>query len=190
MAWRLAAVVALVVAALAGTALAGSVNGTRGDDDLRGTRGDDTMRGRAGDDLLAGRRGDDVLIGGAGADAMAGGTGEDRCMTDAADPEPTNCEDVRGPAGPLRLTDTTGTDRCLILRRADLCYFALEGSGADASTGTIAASGGVALTSEQDRVTVRNGDWSATGTYSCESDGALAVTIGAETVSAPVDCSS
>jgi hypothetical protein len=188
MAWRLAAA-ALVAATLAGTALAGSMNGTRGDDELRGTRGDDRIRGRAGDDLLAGRRGDDVLVGGAGADAMAGGAGEDRCMTDAADPDPTGCEDVRGPAGPLRLTDTTGTDRCLILRRADLCYFALEGSGADAGAGTISATGGVALTSEADRVEVRNGDWNATGTYSCEGDGALAVTVGGETVSARVDCS-
>ena len=188
MAWRLAAVAALVAAALAGTALAGSVNGTRGDDDLRGTRADDTIRGRAGDDSLAGRRGDDVLIGGAGADAMAGGGGEDRCLTDAADPEPTGCEDVRGPAGPLRIADTTGTDRCLELRRADLCYFALEGSGADAAAGAISASGGVSLTSAPDRVVVRKGDWNATGTYSCEADGALAVTIGGETVTAPVDC--
>jgi Ca2+-binding RTX toxin-like protein len=188
MAWKLAAGAALLAAALAGTALAGSLGGTRGDDDLRGTRGDDTIRGRAGDDTLAGRRGDDVLFGGAGADAMAGGAGEDRCMTDAADPDPTGCEDVRGPAGPMRLTDTTGTDRCLVLRRADLCYFALEGSGADAGTGTISATGGVTLTSDSDRVEVRKGDWNATGTYSCEADGAIAVTISGETVSAPVDC--
>jgi Ca2+-binding RTX toxin-like protein len=188
MARKLAAVAALMAAVLAGTALAGTLSGTRGDDQLRGTRGDDTIRGRAGDDTLAGRRGDDVLIGGAGVDAMTGGGGEDRCITDAADPYPTGCEDVRGPAGPLRLTDTTGTDRCLILRRADLCYFALEGSGADTGAGTISSSGGVSLTSPPDRVEIRSGDWHATGTYSCETDGALAVTIGAETVTAPVDC--
>jgi Ca2+-binding RTX toxin-like protein len=181
-------VVAVAVAALGGTALAGPVAGTAGPDSLRGTAGDDTLRGRGGDDRLAGRRGDDTLIGGAGADAMAGGRGEDRCVTDAGDPAPSGCEELDGPAGPLAIERTTGTDRCLELRRVDLCYFLLEGSGADAATGTIATSGGVALTSEPDAVEVRNGDWTANGTYACEGDGALAVTIGADTVTAPVDC--
>src|SRR5215213_8347680 len=180
--------VAVAAAALAVAALAGPIAGTAGPDALRGTGGDDTLRGRGGDDELAGRRGDDVLIGGAGADAMAGGRGEDRCVTDAADPMPTGCEELDGPAGPLRIERTTGTDRCLELRRVDLCYFLLEGSGADSATGTIATSGGVALTSEPDAVEVRKGDWTAHGTFECDADGAIAVTIGAETVGAPVDC--
>ena len=185
MAWKLTLAAMLVSA---GTALAAPIAGTPGPDRLAGTKGDDTLRGRAGDDELAGRRGDDVLIGGRGADAMAGGRGDDDCLTDAADPTPTGCEDVDGPAGPLRIERTTGTDRCLELRRVDLCYFLLEGSGADAATGTIATSGGVYLTSEADAVEVRKGDWTAHGTFGCEADGALAVTIAAETVDAPVDC--
>ena len=129
MAWKPAVAVAVLAAAFAGSALAGTVPGTPGPDALKGSSGDDTLRGRGGDDELAGRKGDDVLIGGPGTDAMAGGRGEDRCVTDAADPPPTGCEDVRGPAGPLAIRATTGTDRCIILRRAaDMCYFVLEGS--------------------------------------------------------------
>ena len=63
-----------------------------------------------------------------------------------------------------------------------------RGLGADAPSGVITASGGVSLISDPGRVTVRDGDWGATGTYRCEGDGALEVTIGAETASAPVDC--
>jgi hypothetical protein len=185
MAWKLTLVVVLAFAA---AALAGPIGGTSGPDVLKGTRGDDTLRGRAGDDELAGRKGDDVLIGGRGADAMAGGRGDDDCRTDAADPMPTGCEDVTGPAGPLRLEHTTGTDRCLVLRRVDLCYFLLEGQGADADTGTIAARGGVYLTSPPDAVSARNGEWEANGTFGCEGDGGLAVTIAGETIAAPVDC--
>lgn len=180
--------VALVAASSAGSALAARVAGTPGPDVLRGTQRDDAIRGRGGDDVLSGRRGDDVLAGGPGADALFGGRGEDACLTDAADPPPAGCEDVRGPAGPLTLDDTTGTDRCVVLRRAEMCYFVLEGSGADERAGTIVPSGGVSLVSDPGRVSVRDGKWGATGTYSCEGDGALAVTIGAETVSAPVDC--
>jgi hypothetical protein len=185
MAWKPAILATLV---LAGTALAGPIGGTPGPDVIRGTAGDDTLKGRGGDDELAGRRGDDLLLGGAGADAMAGGRGDDECRTDAADPMPTGCEDVSGPAGPLRIEHATGTDRCLVLRAFDLCYFLLEGEGADAATGTIAAGGGVRLTSEPDLVEARDGAWDAHGTYACEADGELAVTIAADTANAPVDC--
>jgi hypothetical protein len=95
---------------------------------------------------------------------------------------------VTGPAGPLTITQTTGTDRCIVLRAADFCYFVLEGSGADAATGTISTTRGVRLNTSPDLVAVRDGRWDAHGTYGCESDGALVVTIGAESVSAPVDC--
>jgi hypothetical protein len=188
MARRLGLITLLVAALLAGPALAASIKGTPGPDELAGTRGDDTIRGRGGDDALSGRRGDDVLVGGAGADSLAGGRGEDRCLTDAADAAPVGCEVVQGPAGPLTIDSATGTDRCVILRRADLCFFLLKGSGADATTGTITATGGVRLTTKPDAVSARHGRWTAHGTYACDTDGTLAVTIGAETVSAPVDC--
>ena len=188
MAWKPALAVVLVVALPAAPALGERIAGTKGPDELDGTRKADTLRGRGGDDVILGRRGDDVLIGGRGSDVLVGGRGEDRCVTDAADDPPSKCEDVTGPAGPLVLDAATGTDRCLILRRADLCYFVLEGSGADAATGAITASGAVTLTSEPGRVAARKGAWTANGTYACEGDGALAVAIGDESVTAPVDC--
>jgi hypothetical protein len=193
-AWRLTAVLVLASATVA---FAASPAATPGPDTLRGTAEADTLRGRGGDDELLGRRGDDrlaggagddLLLGGAGLDSMAGGRGEDECLTDAADPMPSDCEDVGGPAGPLRIEETTGTDRCLVLRRAELCYFLLEGEGADAESGAIAADGGVRLTSEPDLVEAREGAWTAHGTYACEGDGELAVTIAADTAVAAVDC--
>jgi hypothetical protein len=185
MAWRLSAVLVLATASVA---LAAPLAGTPGPDALRGTAGEDVLRGLGGDDSLRGRAGDDLLVGGPGLDALAGGGGDDECRTDVADPMPTGCEDVDGPAGPLRIERTTGTDRCLVLRRADLCYFLLEGSGADAAGGTIAASGDVRLTSQPDLVEARRGEWTAHGTYACEGDGELAVTIAVDTTRAAVDC--
>jgi len=180
--------VAACVAVLAASAAADSITGSRGSDDLDGTRGNDTLRGRAGDDSLAGRRGDDVLIGGAGRDVLIGGRGRDRCLTDAADAEPVGCEDVVGPAGPLVITRTTGTDECIVLRRADGCYFVIEGHGADEETGTVAGTGGVSVTPPSGEVSAEDGRWSAHGIYSCDSDGALVISIAGESASAPVSC--
>lgn len=46
--------VAMLVVALSGTALAARLSGTAGDDLIRGTSGDDVLQGLAGDDALYG----------------------------------------------------------------------------------------------------------------------------------------
>jgi hypothetical protein len=165
-----------------------AIGGTAGPDQLSGTHRDEKIRGLAGDDRLSGKGGDDVLIGGPGADALRGGSGEDRCLTDADDPAPRGCEDVVGPAGPLTVTKVTGTDRCIVLRRAEGCYFVIEGTGADSESGSVAGAGGVRVLAPGGEVGASDGRWTANGTYACDADGSLDVTIAAEAAAAPVDC--
>lgn len=176
MARTLAALISAVTIALAGTAFADTLRGTGEDDRLDGTERADVIRGRGGDDVLRGHGGRDLLV---------GGPGDDRCLTDDRDRPPSGCEDVVGPAGPLLVTGTTGTDGCLVLRRAEMCYFVVEGHGADAGSGSVTGEGGVRPTGS---VSARRGHWSATGTFACEGDGAIAVAIAGETARAPVDC--
>jgi Ca2+-binding RTX toxin-like protein len=67
---------ALVAAALlsSAAAIAATVNGTSGADDLHGTAVGDTLNGYAGNDHLYGVGGNDFLNGGAGNDMLNGGT--------------------------------------------------------------------------------------------------------------------
>jgi hypothetical protein len=176
MARTLLALAAICVLAFAGLA---------GAETLRGTNGPDRLEGGAGPDVLRGRGGDDVLTGRAGRDLLVGGPGADRCITDAADRDPRGCEEIVGPAGPMVVTETTGTDRCLVLRRAEMCYFVVAGHGADAHAGSLAGEGGVSPAGD---VRVNRGRWSATGTFACDGDGAIVVTIADETARALVDC--
>lgn len=176
MARTLAALISAVSLVLAGTAAGDTLRGTDGGDRIDGT-------GRA--DVIRGRGGDDVLDGNGGRDLLDGGPGDDRCITDSRDRRPEGCEEVVGPAGPLVVTDTTGTDRCLVLRRADMCYFIVEGHGADAESGSVSGEGGVTPTGS---VTARRGRWSATGTYACDADGALVAAIAGERARVPVTC--
>lgn len=76
----------LFIALAAGDALAGTVVGRGGEDEIRGSaarermaglNGDDRLYGLAGDDILIGGRGDDELYGGSGGDALLGGSGDD-----------------------------------------------------------------------------------------------------------------
>jgi len=60
-----------------GIALAVTLPGTNGDDDLRGTNSPDTIDGKGGDDLIYGYGGSDKLYGGRGNDRIKGGTGND-----------------------------------------------------------------------------------------------------------------
>src|SRR5215218_10487783 len=82
----LAAIVAIMTVAVAGTAWAAvrtgtngpdTLIGTLGDDELYGLAGNDTLDGRAGEDLLNGGRGNDTLLGGPGTDFLLGGRGAD-----------------------------------------------------------------------------------------------------------------
>ncbi len=70
--------VAMLVVALSGTALAARLSGTAGDDLIRGTSGDDVLQGLAGDDALYGIiGGNNFLYGQLGHDGFYGGSGDD-----------------------------------------------------------------------------------------------------------------
>lgn len=56
-------------------AIAATINGTAGNDDLVGTQQGDEIRGEAGNDHLLGQGGNDNLHGGTGDDFLSGGTG-------------------------------------------------------------------------------------------------------------------
>lgn len=82
--WALITV--MLLALLAGPALARVIQGTDGDDNIFGTRkndrisgldGKDLLVGRPGDDRLFGNDGDDILIGGPGGDVLVGGKDRD-----------------------------------------------------------------------------------------------------------------
>jgi hypothetical protein len=63
---------------IVGTAADDDIRGLGGDDDLYGRAGNDTIRGGAGDDDIYGEEGNDRLIGGPGNDDIDGGPGNDR----------------------------------------------------------------------------------------------------------------
>ena len=116
---RIAAVslTALVVLALAASAGARTITGTRGNDRLVGSPRADAIRGQAGRDLLLGRGGRDYLDGGPGRDTVDGGAGADRVVTAYDGGHDT----VRCGGGPdvvnIDLTDTVARDCELIGRR-------------------------------------------------------------------------
>ena len=61
-----------------GAALADTMDGTSGPDDLVGTDKDDVIHGSGGKDYISGLAAPDVLYGGAGNDTMVGRDGNDR----------------------------------------------------------------------------------------------------------------
>ncbi len=72
------ATLGLGVLLLGGVALADTVEGTSGPDDLIGTDKDDVIRGSGGADYLSGLAGPDLLYAGAGNDTVVGRDGNDR----------------------------------------------------------------------------------------------------------------
>ena len=60
-----------------GVALADTIDGTSGPDDLVGTEKDDVIHGSGGKDYISGLAAPDVLYGGAGNDTMVGRDGND-----------------------------------------------------------------------------------------------------------------
>ncbi len=66
------------VAASAHGAVACTIKGTNGPDQLLGTSGRDVICGYGGNDILAGLNGNDILKGGAGNDRIQGDAGHDR----------------------------------------------------------------------------------------------------------------
>jgi len=74
--------VAPVLAPIAGTTGADSLDGTDGNDSMVGRSGSDTLEGGSGADTLDGGDGDDRLDGGPGADSLIGGAGNDTFVID------------------------------------------------------------------------------------------------------------
>jgi Ca2+-binding RTX toxin-like protein len=72
------ATMGLGVLLLGGVALADTIDGTSGPDDLVGTDKDDVIHARGGKDYLSGLAGPDLLYAGAGNDTVVGREGNDR----------------------------------------------------------------------------------------------------------------
>jgi Ca2+-binding RTX toxin-like protein len=189
--------------------------GTKGADKIKGKGGKDKIKGRGGNDALNGGKGGDKVAGGAGADrhlggpgadvlkaadnkrdkAINGGPGKDRCIVDTALELSVvrGCETVVAGGGPgsvpapgsgsLQVTEFTGL---VCDTGLPLCVFTLSGTGADGLIGTVTGTGGV--TGLGASVVVTGPDWTAAGVYGCTADGALTVTIGAESTTVPIDC--
>lgn len=187
--------------------------GTKGADKIKGKGGNDKLKGRGGNDALNGGKGRDKIAGGAGADrhlggpgadtlkaadnkrdkAINGGPGNDRCIIDSALELSVvrGCETVVGGGGPgsaappgsLQVTNFTGL---VCASGLPTCAFTLSGTGAEGLIGTVTGTGGV--TGLGGSVVVTGPDWTAAGLYGCTADGALVVTIGAESVTVPIDC--
>ena len=81
---RTTIMVAMLVVALSGTALAARLSGTAGDDLIRGTSGDDVLQGLAGDDALYGIIGGNNFLYGQLVDVAPEGLGD----PDACQPRP------------------------------------------------------------------------------------------------------
>lgn len=112
-------VVGALATVLAGSALAGSIVGTPGNDVLRGTARADTISGAGGNDKLYGLGGSDVLNGGPGADQLTGGAGADvlRCgpgrdvaVADVLDKVAKDCETISGLPKPDLLVSDSSTE--------------------------------------------------------------------------------
>ena len=72
------ATMGLGVLLLGGVALADTIDGTSGPDDLVGTDKDDVIHGSGGKDYISGLAGPDLLYAGAGNDTVVGRDGNDR----------------------------------------------------------------------------------------------------------------
>ena len=77
------ATMGLGVLLLGGVALADTIDGTSGPDDLVGTDKDDVIHASGGQDYVSGLAGPDVLYAGAGNDTVVGREGNDRIYGNA-----------------------------------------------------------------------------------------------------------
>lgn len=189
-----------------GTKKADRINGKGGNDILKGRGGNDTLKGGKGRDKVNGGPGKDRHLGGPGADvlkaadgrrdkAINGGPGNDRCVVDTARELSLvrGCETVNagsggggGGGGPAPGLTLNGVSGLVCASPLPACVFSASGEGADAPVGTVTGGGGVVALGAG--VAITGSAWTATGLYGCTADGFLRITIGSETVDAPVDC--
>lgn len=88
--------------------------------------------------------------------------------------------------GPLTITSSSVDCTPAVIPITASCAYSLAGTGADAPAGVLTGSGGLLVS--VGAATATGSDWTATGTGLCTGAGSLAVTIGGESVSLPVDC--
>ena len=186
------------------------LHGNAGADRIKGGAGKDRLIGGKKKDRLAGGGGRDVLN---AADrrrdaAVNGGKGRDSCRIDAADLSVVkSCGTLKvvpgggsgggpgggggnggdggnGGSGSLGLTSAEGLE---CGSSVPTCLFQLEGNGAEAAVGTVTGGGGVTPGLGLS-LNIEGDTWNAAGLYGCTADGYLRVTIGAEHVDVPVDC--
>jgi hypothetical protein len=189
--------------------------GTKGADKIKGKGGNDRIKGKGGNDALSGGKGRDKVVGGKGTDrhlagpgpdalkaadnrrdkAINGGPGADRCIVDTALELSVvrGCETVVAGGGPGSVPapgsgslQVNSFEGLVCASSTPSCIFTISGTGAEGLIGTISSDGGVVGLGAS--VVVTGEDWTAAGLYGCTADGSLTVTIGAESVTVPVDC--
>ncbi|SIS50466.1 beta strand repeat-containing protein [Phaeovulum vinaykumarii] len=100
-------------------AVAPSLIGTNGPDDLLGTADHDLMRGLGGDDVIEAEDGDDTIEGGSGHDTLNGGDGNDLILAG------TGSDIILGGAG----DDTIGADDVNLVTTSNATTIAATGEG-------------------------------------------------------------
>lgn len=194
---------------IAGTAGADTINGRSGNDKIVGKGGKDTLNGGGGVDRVVGGKGIDRMTGGPGKDVINaadgrrdkkinGGPGKNKCVIDTSLELSIarNCSSITlgqkggaggGPgAGSAPGLQVLSAEGIACSTPLPLCVFTINGTGADATVGTVTGGGGV--TALGGSVTISGSDWTAGGVYGCTADGFLRVTIGSESTDIPVDC--
>ena len=127
----LVAIVAILVAALSGVAVAAGeplsplalLTGTDGPDRLEGTANPDTINAFAGNDRAFGRGSGDVVRGGTGRDTISGGSGNDALYggggNDFIDARTVNGDPANVERGEDKVYCGTGSDDQVVANRFD-----------------------------------------------------------------------
>jgi hypothetical protein len=186
------------------------IKGKGGNDTLRGSKGDDLVVGGKGVDRHLGGPGNDVLKAADGRtdSVIDGGSGTNRCIVDLMEVSIVrNCGSVQGTTTPGQGPGGGGggggggSNQGLRVLTVDAmcgppnpltgevgCSFHITGDGAAAAgPGSVEAGGGV-TNAVGGAGSLSPPNWDAVGIYSCTAAGFLRVTLGSQTVDAPVPC--
>jgi serralysin len=91
-------------------ALASTITGTSGDDQLVGTDGDDTIFGNQGNDMIDAGAGNDYVYGGPGSDTIYGGDGNDHLFGNTSTNDPDSADTIFGGDGMDYIQGNGGDD--------------------------------------------------------------------------------
>jgi Ca2+-binding RTX toxin-like protein len=190
---------------------ADTVSGGAGKDRLNAGQGADMLLGGAGNDVLNAADGtkdkrvdggkgkntcvvdavDVPVVAGCGRLTVRGGTGSGAAPGGAGPPGGSGSggggQEMEPGSGDARLTVTNASGlSCTTALPTCLGTFDLAGDGAEAQIVTVTGSNGV--TAAGTGPASSDGTWTATGGYSCTSDGFLVVSDGQEQFTVPVTC--